>query len=87
MNEPQAALEQVAVHCTWGFAETSLVMIALTGVVALICSDAGGTPWKETVIGIGGVMVIVAETDLVVSATEVAFTVAVPPEGMAEGAV
>jgi hypothetical protein len=32
-------------------------------------------------------MVIVAETDLVVSATEVAFTVAVPPEGMAEGAV
>lgn len=87
LNEPQAALAQVTVHCAWGLEETSFVIFALIAVVALICREAGGTPWKETAIGSGGVMVIVADTDLVGSAAEVAVTVTFPPEGTADGAV
>ena len=40
-----------------------------------------------TEIGIGGTIVICAETDLLLSATEVAVTVTVVPAGIAEGAV
>ena len=86
-KEPQAALKQATVHCTSGLAETSLVIATLIGAVVLICSEAGGAPWKATVIGMGGVMVMVADTDLVVSASEVAVTVTVPPVGMALGAL
>ena len=39
-----------------------------------------------TEIGIGGTIVICAETDLLPSATEVAVTVTVVPAGIAEGA-
>jgi hypothetical protein len=42
-----------------------------------------------TLMGVvgGGVIVMVAETDLVGSATEVAVTVTVPPAGTVKGAV
>ena len=40
-----------------------------------------------TEIGIGGTIVICAETDLLLSATEIAVTVTVVPAGIAEGAV
>jgi hypothetical protein len=87
LNEPHAALAQVTVHCTWGLVETSLVIITLIGTVALTCSDAGGTPTKETAIGSGGVIVILAETEMLLSDAEVAVTVTVVPEGTAGGAV
>jgi hypothetical protein len=56
----------------------------------LITIDEGGGVEKETAIGSGGpaaVMVIGAETDLVLSVTEVAVTVTVAGEGTALGAV
>jgi hypothetical protein len=49
-------------------------------------SDVGGTGLRATVIP-GAVMVIVADCDLVVSVTEVAVTVTVPPVGIAAGAL
>jgi hypothetical protein len=47
--------------------------------------EAGGSCTSE-IATIGGVMVIVALALLVESATEVAVTVTVPPDGIAEGA-
>jgi hypothetical protein len=55
--------------------------------IPFTCTTAGVTPPNATLIGIGGVIVIVAETDFVGSVTEVAFSVTVPPAGIADGAV
>ena len=87
MNEPQSAAPQFTVHLTCGFAETSLVITALRLNAALIWREAGVGAKKATAIGMGGVMVMVAETDFVVSTREVAVTATVAPEGMADGAV
>jgi hypothetical protein len=87
LNDPQTPPAHVTVHCTCGFAETSLLIVAFTDTVAPACREAGGTPPNVTVMGTGGVMVIVAEIDFVLSPTRVAVTVTVPPEGIAEGAV
>jgi hypothetical protein len=87
LNDPQAVVSHVTVHFTWGFAETSLAIAACSGPDVLTCSEAGVAPKKFTAIGIGPVMVILAEADLLVSAIEVAVTVTVEPEGIAAGAV
>jgi hypothetical protein len=87
LNEPQPALAQVTVQLTCGLAETSLVIVALIGTVALTCSDAGGVPPKVTVIGSGGMIVIFAEMDMLLSDAAVAVTVTVLPGGTAGGAV
>jgi hypothetical protein len=49
--------------------------------------EAGTVAKNATEMGMGGTMVTVAETDLVVSATAVAVMVTVLPVGIAEGAV
>jgi hypothetical protein len=64
-----------------------LAIAAFRDVEVLTCRLAGGGAKKVTEIGIGAVIVMVAETDFVVSATDVAVTVTDPPEGMAAGAV
>ena len=87
LKEPHTAPPQLAVHCICGFAETSFAINARTGTVEFTCIDAGIDPYKLTEIGIGGTIVITADTDLVVSTAEVAVTVTLPPEGMVEGAV
>ena len=86
LSEPHAVAPQVTVHVTSGFAETSFAMVAMGENCALTCKDAGGERML-TEIGIGGTIVICAETDLPVSATEVAVTVTVVPAGIADGAV
>ena len=58
--------------------------------VVLINIDEGGSVEKETAIGGGGpaaVMVTDAETDFVLSVTEIAVTVTVAGEGTVLGAV
>ncbi len=87
LNEPQAAEPHVTVHCTRGFAVTSLVIAATREVVVLTSSDAGGGTGKVTAIGMGGTIVMTAEAALVGVAMEVAVTVTVEPEGMVAGAV
>ena len=87
LNEPQEDEPQVTLHETSGFAEVSLEISARSVVVALTCKEAGVTPRKETVIGTGGVMVILAEIVFVVSPTKVAVIVTLVPDGMAAGAV
>jgi hypothetical protein len=77
------ALPQLTDHVTPLFA-ASLLTIAVSGVVALVESEAGGAGLIATEIA---VMVIVAEAVTVVSLTEVAVTVTVLPVGTAEGAV
>jgi hypothetical protein len=47
--------------------------------------EEGGVTTNTTAVG--AVIVMVAETDFVESATEIAVIVTVEPEGMAEGAV
>jgi len=86
-NDPQAELPQVTVQSTPAFDE-SFVTRAVSGLFVPSCIDDGGSGWKETLIG-GGVvlMVIVAETDFVGSACEVAVTFTVLPVGTAAGAV
>jgi hypothetical protein len=86
LNEPHAVVPHVTVHVTSGFAETSFAIFAMREDCPLICRDAGGERML-TEIGIGGTIVICAETDLLLSATEVAVTVTVVPAGIAEGAV
>lgn len=86
LSDPQAVAPQVTVQVTVGFAETSFAALARRGNCALTCSEAGGERML-TEIGIGATMVIRAETDLVVSATEVAVTVTVVPVGIAAGAM
>jgi len=87
-NDPQApALPQVTVQSTPLF-KGSFDTTAVMGLVAFTCTDVGGGGLKATEIGGGtGVIVIVAETDLVESACEVALTVTVLPVGTAAGAV
>jgi len=53
--------------------------------VVVACTEAGGAGMKATVIG--RVIVMVAETDFVLLAVEVAVTVTVLPVGTAAGAV
>jgi hypothetical protein len=62
-------------------------MDAVNDAVVPICRLAGGGTKKEIEIGIGAVMAMLAETDFVVSATEVAVTVTDAPEGTVAGAV
>lgn len=87
LKEPQAEAPQVTVHCTLGLAVTSLVISALSGMEAPTSMEAGTVAKNATEMGMGGTMVTVAETDLVVSATAVAVMVTVLPVGIAEGAV
>jgi hypothetical protein len=54
-------------------------------IVFTVSVEGGDT--RETVIFVGGVIVIVAEADLLASVTEVAVTVTVFPLGTAAGAV
>jgi hypothetical protein len=87
LNDPQApALPHVTVQSTPAFVE-SFETTAVMGLVALTWMDVGGVGLKTIVMGGGVVSVIVAETDFVLSAVEVAWTVTVPPVGTAEGAV
>jgi hypothetical protein len=85
-NEPQAAVAQVTVQRTWGLAETSLVMTTLSATLASTCREAGVGAANATVIGIGGTIVIVAESWIDGSATDVAVSVTVDPDGIAAGA-
>lgn len=86
LKEPQAPeLPQVTVQVTPPFL-VSLLTTAVRLLVAPTMSDVGGTGLRATVIP-GAVMVMVADWDLVVSVTEVAVTVTVPPVGIAAGAV
>src|ERR1700722_12032367 len=86
LNDPHAVVAHDTVHVTSGFADTSFVIVATREDCALTCRDAGGSGML-TEIGIGATMVICAETDLLLSATEVAVTVTVVPTGIAAGAV
>jgi len=86
-NAPQSDAEQLTVHVTSGFVDTSLTMFADSETVAPAWSEAGGFGRKETEIGIGAVMVMVDEIDRLGSATDVAVSVTVFPTGMAAGAV
>jgi hypothetical protein len=63
------------------------VIPALIENCAPASSDAGGGAKNETAIGIGGTIVIFADVDRLVSATDVAVTVTVDPAGIAEGAI
>ena len=64
----------------------SFVTTAVRLVVVPVTSDVGAAGLIATEIA-GVVIVIVADADFVVSATDVAVTVTVFPLGMAEGAV
>jgi hypothetical protein len=64
-----------------------LVIPAIIVNCAPTCNEAGGGAKNETAIGIGGTIVIVVDVDRLGSATDVAVTVIVDPEGIAEGAV
>ena len=86
LTEPHTVAPQVTVHVTSGFAEVSFATVAMGENWALTCKEAGGERML-TEIGSGGTIVICAETDLLVSATEVAVTVTVAPVGIAAGAV
>jgi hypothetical protein len=84
LNAPQApALPHVTDHVTPLLAE-SFVTTAVSGVVALVSSEAGGAGLRATEIAL---MEMVAEADFVVSVTDVAVTVTVLPVGAAAGAV
>ena len=86
LNDPQApVLPQVTVQSTPAFVESNETT-AVIGLVVLTCIDVGGGGLKTTVIG-GGVMVMFAETNFVLSAVEVAVTVTILPLGTAAGAV
>jgi hypothetical protein len=87
LKEPHSEPPQLTVHFTWGLAEVSFVTVAPKDTVAFTCTDAGIDAAKETAIERGGVMVTVAEIDLVESAAAVAVIVTVDPAGMAAGAV
>ena len=87
LNAPQFDPPHVTAQRASGFADTSLLIAARRLIGALTCMDAGVAPKKDTVMAIGGTMVMAAELDRDVSATEVAFTVTVPPAGTALGAV
>jgi hypothetical protein len=82
---PAVLLPQATVQVTPAFFE-SLVTVAVSEAVPLIWSDAGW-PESATVMLDGDVMVMAAEADLVLSATEVAVTVTLAPVGIAAGAV
>jgi hypothetical protein len=84
LKEPHGELPQVTDQATPAF----LLSLATTAVrlpVALTASDAGGE-FKVTEIA-SGVIVMVAEADLVESETEVAVTVTVLGDGTVAGAV
>lgn len=87
LNDPQAVAPQVTVQFTWGFAVTSFIIWARIDNDEPTCIEAGGALKNVTEIGIGGTILIVAEAESDESATEVAVTVTVPPEGIAGGAV
>lgn len=81
---PHGAVLQVTDQVTPAFA-LSLVTTAVSGVVVDATRDAGGAGAKATEItGAVAVIVMVAETDFVLSVTEVATTVTEPAT---EGAV
>ena len=87
LTEPQAPeVPQVTVHVTPPFLE-SLLTTAVRLAVAVATSEVGGVGLSARVIAAGGVTVMVAEADLVVSVTEVAMTVTVAGAGTAAGAV
>jgi hypothetical protein len=88
LKVPQGALPQVTDQVTPAFL-LSLLTTAVRPAVALVASEVGGAGLKATEIagGAGAVIVIVAETVLVVSLTEVAVTVTVLEVGTAAGAV
>jgi hypothetical protein len=86
-NAPQAAAAQVTVQVTCGSDDTSLVTLADSETMPPAWIDAGGFETKETEIGMGAVMAMVAESDRLGVATEVAVSVTVFPVGMAAGAV
>ncbi len=87
LKEPHSDPPQVTVHFTWGLAEVSFVIIAFKVTAEFTSSDAGMAGGNETTIGMGGTILMVAETDLLVSAAAVAVSVTVLPEGMFAGAV
>jgi len=86
LNEPHVVVPHVTVHVTSELAETSFAIVATRESCAFTCTDAGGERML-TESGGGRTIVICAETDLLVSATEVAVTVTVVPAGIAAGAV
>ena len=89
MKLPHCALPQVAVHLTPAFF-VSLSTVAARLDVVLITIKDGGCVTNVTDIGGGGavdVIVIDADTDLVVSVTEVAVIVTAAGAGTALGAV
>jgi hypothetical protein len=77
LNEPQDALG-MQLHLTPLFA-VSLETVAAIAAAALICIDAGGGVVMESEIAGGVVIVILAVALLVVSLTEVAAMVTLPP--------
>jgi hypothetical protein len=85
-NEPQGAAAQATVQATWGLADTSLETVAVNETSEPTCIEAGGVGAKDTEIGMGATMVMVDEADTLGSATEVAVTFTVFPDGMADGA-
>jgi len=87
LNDPQGEAPQVTVQFTWGFAVTSFVICARMDIEEPTCIEAGGAPENVTEIGMGGTILMTAEAESEGSATEVAVTVTVPPEGIAGGAV
>ncbi len=82
-KDPQDPLG-AQLHVTPAFAE-SLVTVAVMDAVPFTARDAGA-PLTETLIAGGGVMVMVAVPDFVVSVTDVAVIVTLL-KGTVEGAV
>ena len=85
LNDPQLVPPQVTVHTTMemgGPLETD----AVRNILVLTSMEAGTEPNKETEIGVSEIT-MVAETDFVESAIEVAVIVTVSPEEIVDGAV
>jgi len=85
VNDPQEALG-AQLQVTPLFAG-SLDTVAVTLVVSFVCIEAGGAVVIATEIGGGAVIVTLAVALFVVSLTEVAVIVTLPPEGTFAGAV
>ncbi len=86
---PHCELPHVRVQATPPFLVSLLTEAAML-VVVLMTIDEGGCVTNETEIGGGGplaVIVIEADTDFVLSVTDVAVTVTVAGDGTAPGAV
>jgi hypothetical protein len=85
LNEPHEGLG-VQLHVTPPFA-ASFDTVAAISTVVFVCIDAGGGVVSTTAIGGGGVTFTLTVADFVLSETEAALMLTLPPWGTAAGAL